>query len=448
MKVKSKHIGFFMQIVFILLTFHFCLKFNFPSSLKPMQVVNISFDILGMIVCVCLYLNGCLEPKRKREDVLFGIAVFFEAETLFCDASSWLFFGRAEYYVLEVMAYSLFYLSSVLMPIVCWFYQMEVLQVRDKSKKVLGGIFIGIFALYVMSLVFNAFFKFYFVVDDATGIYSRGKYYFLSIIPVFVLFITILVHVNLWKANRNIKYAFLMLNIAPYIGSMIQIAIPGLSVTYIALLLSVIVVHVCVQVNLRRKLDVLQNQVLVAQIQPHFLFNTLATIQALCKRNPELAAKTINNFSTYLRGNIQLQHEDLMPFSEELKHINVYTEIEKLRFPNISVEFDIQNSDIHIPFLSVEPLVENSIRHGIRGKEDGFVKITTYSERKFHIIEVQDNGCGFDTETMIPEINKENSSHIGLKNVKNRIESLCNGKMKIESEIGVGTKITIRIPKK
>ncbi len=443
-----KYIALAFQMLAVIVTFVMCSRLDFPNGVAPMRIVNVSLDILGMIVSVCIFLGECLTLKRKKADIFFGSLVFFETLTLFCDSVSWLFFGKPEYSSMQILAFSLFYLSSVLCPTLCWFYQKEVMNLRDKVSEWIGRILVSILAVFSVTIVLNVFFKFYFFVDETTGEYFRGPLYEVHLMFVFTAFLIVMPYVATQKANWHIKSAFMIINIAPYIAACVQVMVPGISVTYVGVLIAIIVVYVNVQVTLRHKLDIMQNQVLVAQIQPHFLFNALATIQALCKKDSDLAAKTINNFSKYLRGNVRLQNMELVSFDEEITHITVYTDIEKLRFPNIRVEFEIDDPDVKVPFLSIEPLVENSIRYGIRGKDDGFVKIHTYSDKKNHIIEVLDNGKGFDVKSMLFEIEKENSEHVGLKNVKNRIESMCNGKMKIESQIGVGTKITVKIPKK
>ena len=95
-----------------------------------------------------------------------------------------------------------------------------------------------------------------------------------------------------------------------------------------------------------------------------------------------------------------------------------------------------------IPALTIQPLVENAIRHGIRYRKDGLVTITTKRESGGHKITIQDNGVGFDTK----EQASAGGTHVGLRNVKDRIEQMCAGTMVLRSEIGKGTSITLKIP--
>ena len=184
-------------------------------------------------------------------------------------------------------------------------------------------------------------------------------------------------------------------------------------------------------------------QIMMSQIQPHFLFNSLHTIRALYAKDPPLADRTLENFSTYLRQNLEsLDKSELIPISKELEHTRLYAEIEALRFPNVRVEYRIEDSSFMIPALSIQPLVENAIRHGVRSRKDGLVAISTVRELDVHRITVQDNGVGFDPgKTDLTE-----ESHIGIKNVKDRVERMCGGTITLKSEIGKGTCIILLIP--
>ena len=184
-------------------------------------------------------------------------------------------------------------------------------------------------------------------------------------------------------------------------------------------------------------------QIMMTQIQPHFLFNALNTIRALYAKDPPLADKTLENFSAYLRQNLEsLSQTELIPISKEMEHTRLYAEIETLRFPHIQMEYHMEDEHFAIPALTIQPLVENAICHGVRAKKDGLVTVTTVREGNIHRIMIQDNGAGFDPN----QAADGQETHIGLQNVKNRIEQMCCGKMILQSEIGRGTSVTLLIP--
>jgi len=186
-------------------------------------------------------------------------------------------------------------------------------------------------------------------------------------------------------------------------------------------------------------------RIMVSQIQPHFLYNTLATIRALCGRDPKKAEEVTEKLGRYLRQNMDsLESEALIPFEKELEHTRIYTEIEMVRFENIRVEYEIEDRDFSLPPLTMQPMVENAIRHGVRIRKEGLVRVSTRSTEDFHESTIRDNGMGFDTL----ELDGAKGSHIGIRNVRKRLHTLCGGSLTISSVRGEGTTVTIRIPRK
>ncbi|MBE6828464.1 MAG: hypothetical protein E7514_07675 [Ruminococcaceae bacterium] len=184
-------------------------------------------------------------------------------------------------------------------------------------------------------------------------------------------------------------------------------------------------------------------KIMMSQIQPHFLYNTLATIQSLCLTDPKEAAAITGKFGAYLRSNLDsLEKPDLIPIKKELEHTKVYAEIEMKRFPKINVKYNIEADSFLVPALTVQPLVENAIRHGVRNREHGLVEVTTKKTDDGYVIIISDNGIGFNIDKPLPS----DKSHIGIDNVKERISEMCGGTMIIDSRINKGTVITITLP--
>ena len=183
---------------------------------------------------------------------------------------------------------------------------------------------------------------------------------------------------------------------------------------------------------------------MISQIQPHFIYNTLGTIEQLCITEPKDASKLVRNFSLYLRGNFsELDNVKPIRFSQEMNHVKHYTDIEQVRFPDITIQYDLRSVEFLLPALSVQPLVENAIKHGLMGLEKGgIVTISAYETEEHYVVEVTDDGVGFDMNAGYDE-----TKHVGIKNIRGRIEAMCGGTLTIESEIGKGTKATIRIPR-
>lgn len=201
--------------------------------------------------------------------------------------------------------------------------------------------------------------------------------------------------------------------------------------------------------ELDKQLSEAKMAIMVSQIQPHFLYNALNTIKYLIKRDPKQAEKALVSFSYYLRGNMDsLTQKAPIPFTDEIEHIKHYADIELLRFGDrISVEYDIQCNSFSVPALSIQPIVENAIKHGITKNPDGgTVKISSFEEEQFYCVKVDDNGVGFDIDN--PNCDDSiNHAHVGLSNVTERLKRMSNAQIEINSREGEGTHITIKIPK-
>lgn len=189
-----------------------------------------------------------------------------------------------------------------------------------------------------------------------------------------------------------------------------------------------------------------QISIMLSQIQPHFLYNTLNSIYQLCETNPMRARSMVNSFSEYLRNNLStLEATGLISFETELAHVNTYLDIEKIRFEDtLEIEYDIKCIDFSLPVLTVQPIVENAVKHGTSKKRGGgCVKISTEEAGESYVITVSDTGCGFD-----PAVPKDDGKrHVGIENVRQRLANMCAGSLTIESKVGEGTIATIRIPK-
>ena len=187
---------------------------------------------------------------------------------------------------------------------------------------------------------------------------------------------------------------------------------------------------------------------MVSQIQPHFLYNSLTSIAMMCTKDPKLARTATINFADYLRGNMNsLKQKTPVPFTQELEHLKKYLMLEQMRFGDLlHIEYDIQATDFELPQLSVQPLAENAVKHGVGMKEDGgTVTIATREEDDCYKVIISDDGVGFDTSKPIED---DGRSHVGMENVRQRLKEMCDADVIIESEIGKGTVATIRIPKK
>ena len=199
--------------------------------------------------------------------------------------------------------------------------------------------------------------------------------------------------------------------------------------------------------QLKEELEKSNIAIMLSQIQPHFLYNSLTSVMDLCDTNPKQAKSAIADFADYLRGNLSsLKSENLISFESELQHIEKYLRLEKLRFKDeLKVIYDIQSKDFMLPSLSVQPLVENAVKHGVGQKNGGgTVTIRTSETENEYLICISDDGNGFDDDKGVDDT----SVHVGIENIRKRLELMTGAQLEIKSKKGEGTTACISLPKR
>lgn len=191
-----------------------------------------------------------------------------------------------------------------------------------------------------------------------------------------------------------------------------------------------------------------RTKLMLSQINPHFMINSLGAIKELC--DSKEARVAVDQFARYLQGNMEtLMRQDIISFKSELEHTKAYLALEQIRFEDaLQIKYDITCSDFGISTLSLQPIVENAVRHGVRGSEKdvGTVIISTREFDDHYEIKVSDDGVGFDPDNIKPK--NDGREHIGIQNVRDRLKAVCNAEMIIESTPGEGTDVSIIIPKR
>lgn len=333
-----------------------------------------------------------------------------------------------------------------------------------RLEEVGAGLFTGWrMGVSVMSLVMcacAAFGVFYFIDDQ--NIYHRSDLFWVSLGYALVVFT-----VNALLAIQGRKElgfaAFLCLlfyAIAPMMAVAAQQFVYGLNFVVIASIFGFMVLFLEMQAHSARVLqqrteelaraqtEAAENRiaVMVSQIQPHFLFNTLDTIYGLCDEDANLAKEAIASFSRYLRTNLNsLKRTTPVPIAVELEHVKTYLELERMSDEGrLQYEIDAQDVDFQVPALAVQTIVENAVKHGVGGMErGGSVVVRTRMLPDEHTVTIIDDGIGF-----APESVSDDGSHIGLANTRQRLMAMCEGTMDVESEAGRGTTVVMHIPKK
>ncbi|MBQ1978121.1 MAG: histidine kinase, partial [Ruminococcus sp.] len=160
---------------------------------------------------------------------------------------------------------------------------------------------------------------------------------------------------------------------------------------------------------------------MMSQIRPHFIYNTLGSIEQLCSLDPPKAGELVHNFSKYLRGNFrELDNPKPILMSQEMEHVQYYVSIEKVRFPDMTFTFRMNSRDFNIPALTVQPIVENALKHGLmKLRTGGTIRVESFETDTHHCVCVEDDGAGFDTSILLDE-----RKHVGIRNIRGRLEAM------------------------
>ena len=425
-----------------------------------MENTNIALEYLAITITVLLIFHCILEQREKDllNRLLMGMLItnFF---ALLADLFTWGLQKQMNetiiLYVLNFLVYSLGYAIII----VFTYYLVAYIAERHPISFQVAHI-VGIFCMLAIVLVGVAFERYrYFSFQK--GLYIREPFYLVSQLYTILIVLAdmgIIVHYRK-LLKWYVTCSFLFCTLLPVAAIVIQIHYPGLTLLYISTTLSALIIYIGIHAKggeqLKEKeleLSRIQLSIMLSQIQPHFLYNSIASIQELCLQNPEKASSALGDFANFLRGSMDsLSSEHLISFRQEMKHVKHYLNLEKIRFEEkLHIEYDIQTWDFLLPPLTIQPLVENAVKYGAGSREEGgIVRIETTFASHCTVVIVSDNGIGIDADSIeeIP-IREDGRTHIGLMNVRRRIQEMTGGEIFLTSRKDLGTRVKVIIPER
>lgn len=416
-------------------------------------IVNMSLDLFGMALSAIIFLSIMFERKLDKKNIALLRMISFIHISLFWDICCWAFDGNKNFILMIKAANTLFYLNGAIIALLFWFYVIVELELKGKIYSAIGKVINCMCVLNMVFLFLNWFYDIYFTVDSM-GVFHRNTYFVLAFVPGAIVILSSIVMIIVQKGiKKSEKIILLTYTVFPIIGIVIQNQFYGLSVIFPCVLLSVVLIYNSIHLQ-RNTLITMQKSelskqnvaLMISQIQPHFLYNSLTTIANLCRKDPVAAEEVTVMFSTYLRTNLDsIKCMEPVPFLRELNHVKTYLELEKRRFGDrLNIVYDIEESNFFVPALAIQPIVENSVKHGICEKgEPGTLFLSTKRVENGVNVIVEDDGVGFDL--FVPKKETKKSS-IGMSNVVKRVEKMCGGTVLIETSPGKGCKTVIFFP--
>lgn len=202
----------------------------------------------------------------------------------------------------------------------------------------------------------------------------------------------------------------------------------------------------------RTRLAEAEVRALRAQISPHFIYNSLGAIASFVRTDPERARELLLEFADFTRYSFR-RHGEFTTLAEELRSIERYLVLEQARFGErlrVTLSIAPEVLPVTVPFLCIQPLVENAVRHGIEGQEEGHVTITAHDQGPDCVIEVEDDGVGEDPEKVRRVLAGDTAlDSVGLGNVDARLRATYGDDygLVVETAEGAGTRVVVRVPK-
>lgn len=429
------------------------------------QSIHVAMLLWGCIFCliaaVCMIISRNFDKGKRRW--LTGLQLTCAA-LLGSDALAWIYRGVAGnvgFLMVKISNFLVFVLSDAMLFIFhgyiccCLFGGDKLIPEKQGKLYPLKRIMIVyiIAVIGVIMVVVSQFTNLYYYID-ADNLYHRNTIYPLSLIIPLIGF---LLDISLtFQFRKNISHEIYVSLMAYYLligaATLLTFVYYGISFINISICIAMILIFITSMIQQNNEMALKEKEaadlrisLMLSQIAPHFIYNSLTTIQGLCEKDPKMAKETVGEFARYLRGNLDsLNEENMIPFEKEIKHVESYLAIEKKRFGDkVKVKFNIEDEAFVIPPLTLQILVENAVKHGICKRDEGGT-VTINVERKVDniYITVKDDGVGFDVDKMM----HDGGSHIGFSNARSRLKSMCGGSLMVESQVGVGTTAVIALP--
>ena len=416
-----------------------------------MPNVNIALDLFGVVVILIIFFS-CLEERLKKEsDSNYFICIILSVLiALTADIVSWIGEGDPNLSTLTSVGNTVAACAGYIATFFFVMYMRKNLFPNSKAAMVTTYVFGALSLISVIVVSLDGYKDFSFIVDSA-GHYVPtdmvASFFWHLQFPVIAFLTTALMLILAQRVSARTRISYLLYILFPTVGAVLDYMFHGLSLTFIGMATSIMIIYTNIYLQKRKLISEQRTALMMSQINPHFMYNTLSAIAALCEIEPKEAKALTLEFSSFLRQNLEtLSAKKLISIEQELKHVECYLKIEKARFKDkINVDYSLGCEGFFLPALTIQPIVENAVKHGITKKAGGgTVKISTYKNNGFYVIEIKDDGVGFDENSLLDTTH----AHVGIENVKNRLRDMCRGSLEVKSMRGVGTRVTISIPAK
>ena len=340
----------------------------------------------------------------------------------------------------------LFFSVLTLMPILLLLHRCS----ESIKNSVLFRTVVALWIIFLLIMVFAQFTDFIYYTEENNR-YYRGPGYVLLLIPLIVIMILNIAAVFRRHKKLSKKYFIGLLvylftmTVAVVMHMLIAVdmmVVFGIALCALTMFGFIISDNMEQYMRQQREIAHQRSSVMVLQMRPHFIYNTMMGIYYLCDQDPAKAKQVTLDFTSYLRKNFTaIASEEMIPFNDELEHTRAYLAVEQAQFEDsLFVSFDTPHTMFRVPPLTLQPIVENAVKHGMNESCDPIhISVVTRQTDLSSEIIVNDDGPGFKPTD-------DDEPHIALNNIRQRLELMCGGTLEVAPREGGGTSVKVTIP--
>ncbi|MBQ7198132.1 MAG: histidine kinase [Selenomonadaceae bacterium] len=351
----------------------------------------------------------------------------------------------------KITIYFQYFSISILMPM----FTVYLLRTcgEDWRKSLLFRVVIILWSIFFIVLGISQFTTFIYYITPDTR-YIRGDWYLLLFAPIFaVMFLNLASVIKRHdKLPRKYFVAFLLhliplqfsLFIQNVVTEIIVLVVLGLCISMLSMFAIILYDQIESYVKQQREIANQRANIMILQMRPHFIYNAMMSIYYLCAKDAKKAQQVTLDFTTYLRKNFTaIASENTVPFADEFEHTRAYLAVEQVQFEDsLFVEYDTPHKEFRLPPLTLQPIVENAVKHGMDPEYAPLYILIKTRETNFGSeIIVEDNGPGFSPA-------ENYNQNTALANIQQRLEMMCGGTLTIYPREGGGTVVKILIPER
>lgn len=438
-----------LTLALLVITFFAILRDDIPES--PLTTIGVVLELFSAILTISTFLSVLLGSHTRRKFRYYFLwMLVLNTLGLLSDVFYWgigLDFLPG-FEIFQELSYLVCYAAAF--PLLIFYSTYLISYINDDPDEVRRyAILVAGLSADGFLLVLISGFTAHAAVEPWRLADNPWLYFFFLALPMAVVIMIIFSFRKVLRSRRALSFLFFELLAA---GTVVFDTIVGtVTLAYVVTAFSLLLIYVTVQIDYEKEQEeqLVQQRIaiMLSQIQPHFLYNVLTSIRALCRSDAHAAERALTDFTLYLRANLDsLNTVGCVPFLKELEHTKHYVDLEKMRFGrDLTVLFNTPVTQFSLPPLTLEPIVENAVRHGVMQRRNGgTVMISTCETESGVRITVADNGVGFDVERLSAPDDRQ---HIGLHSVRERLASICGGRLEVESSPSVGTTVTLILPK-